>query len=136
MSSPILAAIRRNHPELLFIDIANYNNWTDFIDQMCECEAVFSSSLHGLIVAEAYGIPNYWISVSENVLGHGFKFRDYFASIGKSIREPLVLEETSDPVDLMAVHPWSQGRIDLKKLLQACPFKIKEHVHYEHTMDL
>lgn len=134
--SPALAVIRQNQPGLKFLDIARYNKWTDFIDQVCDCEAVFSSSLHGLIVAEAYGIPNYWIRVSGNVIGNGFKFRDYFASIGKSITEPMVLDENSDLGELKAAHPWHPGQIDLKKLLAACPFKIKEALHHEHPLDL
>jgi len=135
-ASPILAAIAGDHPELQFLDIANYGKWTDFIDQICECDVVFSSSLHGLIVAEAFGIPNYWISVSGKVIGDGFKFRDYFASIGKQISEPIGLEETFNPRAFADSHLWSRGRIDLKKLLNACPFEIREPVRYEHPLDL
>lgn len=135
-ASPILAEIRRAHPELRFLDIANYGTWTDFIDRICDCDVVFSSSLHGLIIAEAFGIPNYWISVSGNVIGKGFKFRDYFASIGKQIGEPIELDETFDPAAFLASPTWSPGRIDLKKLLAACPFEIKEPVRYEHPLDL
>ena len=134
--SPILESIRRNHPDLRFLDIATYGKWTDFIDRVCECDAVFSSSLHGLIVAEAFGIPNYWISVSDKVIGKGFKFRDYFASIGKPITAPIILDETSDLADLMVSHPWSPGRIELRKLLEACPFEIKEPMRHEHPLDL
>lgn len=134
--SPVLAAIGRNHPDLDFLDIVNYGKWTNFIDRLCDCDAVFSSSLHGLIVAEAYGIPNYWIQVSGNVLGNGFKFRDYFVSIGKTITEPIVLDENSDLGELKAAQPWRPGRIDLKKLLAACPFEIKEPLRHEHPLDL
>ena len=134
--SSVLAAIGKNQPGLKFIDIARYNKWTDFIDQVCDCEAVFSSSLHGLIVAEAYGIQNYWIRVSGNVIGNGFKFRDYFASIGKSITEPMVLDENSDLDELKAAHSWHPGQINLKKLLVACPFEIKEPLRYEHPLDI
>lgn len=134
--SPILDAIRRNHPDLAFLNIAHYGKWTSFIDQIRGHSAVLSSSLHALIVAEAYGIPNYWISVSDNVIGRGFKFLDYFASIGKSITEPFVLDAASNPAELVAAHRWSAGRIDLKKLLAACPFEIKQPVRYEHPLDL
>ena len=135
-ASPILAAIAATHPELRFLDIANYGKWTDFIDRICECDVVFSSSLHGLIVAEAFGIPNYWISVSGKVIGKGFKFRDYFASIGKQISEPVGLDETFNPAAFAGSNLWSRGQINLTKLLDACPFKIKEPVRYEHPLDL
>lgn len=134
--SPVLASIIQNHLEVEFLDIANYGKWTNFIDRVCSCDIVFSSSLHGLIIAEAYGIPNYWISVSGSVIGNGFKFRDYFASIGKAITEPLVLDENSNLEKLVQEHPWKSGKIDLKKLLAACPFQIKEALQHEHPMDL
>lgn len=134
--SPILAELGRAHPELRFLDIANYGTWTDFIDRICACDVVFSSSLHGLIIAEAFGIPNYWVNMSDNVIGSGFKFRDYFASLGKEINDPIVLDETFDPAAHLAASTWRPGRIDLGKLLAACPFEIKEPIRYEHPLDL
>lgn len=134
--SPIFAAIRRANPELDFIDIANYGTWTDFVDRVSMCDAVFSSSLHGLVVAEAYGIENHWVSVSGNVLGRGFKFRDFFASVGKAVTAPTELNEEFDPQAFLATQSWSPGRIDLKALLETCPFEIREPIRYEHPLDL
>ncbi|MCB1356425.1 MAG: polysaccharide pyruvyl transferase family protein [Maritimibacter sp.] len=134
--SPTFAALRQAHPELDFIDIASYGTWTDFIDRISACDAVFSSSLHGLIVAEAYGIRNHWVSVSGNVLGNGFKFRDFFASLGKTTAGPTEIDMGFDPKAFLASRTWSPGRIDLKKLLAACPFEIVEPIRHEHPLDL
>lgn len=48
-----------------------------FIDSILECEIIKSSSLHALIVADAYGLKYEWIP-SDNVIGGDFKFKDFF----------------------------------------------------------
>ena len=53
-----------------------------FVDQVAGLAGILSSSLHGLICADAYGVPSRWIRISDRVLGDGFKFRDYYASQG------------------------------------------------------
>jgi pyruvyltransferase len=45
------------------------------------CEAVFSQSLHGLIVADALRVPNAWIAPAETMAGGRFKFDDYFTTL-------------------------------------------------------
>ena len=52
-------------------------------DQVCSCERIASSSLHGMICADAYGIPSTWVKLSEKLKGGEFKFRDYLSSIGR-----------------------------------------------------
>ncbi len=133
--SAVLARIKAGNPDIGIIDIANYGTWTHFISEICKYDAVLSSSLHGLVIAEAYGIANHWVRISDKVIGHGFKFRDFYASIGKSIADPIVLDATSDPDKVASAHPWTLGSIDLTRLLDACPFKIKEPVRYPHPMD-
>lgn len=58
---------------------------------LSSCERVLSSSLHGLIFAHAYGIPGAWIEISNRVLGDGFKFFDYYSSIGMNKSDVQVL---------------------------------------------
>lgn len=134
--SSVLAKVKVDHPDIDIIDIVNYGTWTDFIDRICECDAILSSSLHGLIVAESFGIPNYWISISGKVIGNGFKFRDFYSSIGKPITDPVVLDQTLDLITLISANPWTQGRLNLTPLLDSCPFEIKEPIRHEHPMDL
>ena len=62
--------------------------WKEFIDRVLECRSIESSSLHGLIIAEAYGIPATWKVYSNKVIGNGFKFRDYLTGTGREEQGP------------------------------------------------
>lgn len=62
------------------------------VDQIKSCKAVLSSSLHGLIAAESYNIPNYWIRLSNNIIGGNFKYIDYFKSINRNCEEPIIID--------------------------------------------
>jgi len=53
-----------------------------YISALTGCERIISSSLHGLIFAHAYGIPAVWVKLSDHVVGNGFKFFDYYTSVG------------------------------------------------------
>ena len=45
-----------------------------------ECRCIISSSLHGLIMADAFNIPSRHMIVSDKVEGGTFKFRDYYSA--------------------------------------------------------
>lgn len=48
-----------------------------FVDDLLSCKVVYSSSLHGLILADAYGIPSHWIEGISPLGGDGMKFTDH-----------------------------------------------------------
>lgn len=52
----------------------------EFIKQLTQAEAVISSSLHGLILADAYGLPNIRFSLPSEIPGGDFKFNDYYST--------------------------------------------------------
>ena len=122
---PFVLNIRQNHPDVLIIDLGNYRKWTDVIDQICSCEQIASSSLHGLIVSDAYGIPNCWIELTGNISGGYFKFYDYASSIDRTFVQPLTVnEETSFDTIFKEVDKWQRPHIDIQSILQACPFTL------------
>ncbi len=52
----------------------------DVAADITSCEFVFSSSLHGLIVADSFGVPNGWIALSGRIGGGRYKFEDYYSA--------------------------------------------------------
>lgn len=55
------------------------------IEETARCERVITSSLHGLILADALELPRRW-QPHPQVHGAGFKFRDYALALGQHIR--------------------------------------------------
>ncbi|MGD0898892.1 MAG: polysaccharide pyruvyl transferase family protein [Thermoguttaceae bacterium] len=82
---------------LTVIDV--FSDIESFVDQVVSCSGILSSSLHGLICADAYGVPSRWIRISDAILGDGFKFRDYYASLGLQ-EEPVCVDGDSNPRNL------------------------------------
>ena len=66
-----------------------------FLAALWDCRRVVSSSLHGIIFAEAYGIPAHWLELSDRVLGGGHKFADYYEGTGRACPAPLMLATIS-----------------------------------------
>jgi pyruvyltransferase len=58
-----------------------------------ECEVVLSSSLHGLIVADAFGMPNFRLKLGDRLKGGDFKFNDYCTAIHRPDISPISMEK-------------------------------------------
>jgi hypothetical protein len=103
------------------------------IKQISSCERIFSSSLHGLIVAHTYSIPAVWCEFSNNLGGDGSKFEDYFLSVNHPTYTPLKAE-IKDLIDNLEFYFMkysdvslpSSERIDeiCRDLLSVAPFSI------------
>lgn len=62
--------------------------------QIGACMAIITSSLHGLIVADAYGVPAVWGLPTPILLGSDHKFRDHHTAIGLDSSDRFVDLET------------------------------------------
>ena len=80
--------------DAMLIDVQNDS--IKVITEIASCEYIISSSLHGLIVADAFGIPNTRIKITNNLLGTSFKFDDYYSAFGIE-KKPVVI--TDDKLD-------------------------------------
>lgn len=96
------------------------------MEELNACEYIVSSSLHGLILAEAYEIPNCWMELECAQQRSRFKYDDFYASIGKQSVSPFVMNKEVTIQQLIEqCQQWSPGTIDLQPLLNACPFELK-----------
>lgn len=85
----------------------------DFIEDICSCECVFSESLHGLIISDAYKVPNCWINLGADV-GGSFKYLDYYSTAKGEICRTSEINTS-----LCSVNEY---KYDLQTLLNSCPF--------------
>ena len=60
--------MKKYNDDAIFIDIEGDIN--SVINQVCRCEYVISSSLHGLICADAYEIPSVRVVISDLVAAY------------------------------------------------------------------
>jgi len=111
----------RNNSDTLIIDIESGIH--NVVNQICSCQKIASSSLHGIIAADAYGVPSTWIKFSDNVIGNGFKFFDYFKSVGRTDEEALVIQEGSSIDDILDTYYNYKLDLNLNELWETCPFR-------------
>lgn len=90
----LIPQLKKEFPTAHFIDVQQ--DTYPFIDEVIRSEYIISSTLHGCICADAYGVLNEWRKFSDKVLGNGWKFFDYFES---------------------------KPYINLDKLMEVCPFR-------------
>lgn len=113
-------SFREKHPEDYLLSMKT-NDYRHVIDEIVSSEIVYTSSLHGIILAEAYGVPAVFFHGLEDYWD--FKYADYYYSTGrmdfkiaKNYEEAL----TMDPLPL----PNLDGMV--KGLLESFPYDLWE----------
>lgn len=126
LENPIVTNLAVNDG-VKIIQLNTYDHWHDVIDEINQCEMIASSSLHGLIIADAYNIPNVWIRLSNKIEGGNFKYLDYFSAVGRESKHPLVINETTRIENILAeLSKYHEILFDTNPLIQSCPFAINK----------
>lgn len=73
----------KSNNDIIVINLIN-SNIEFVINEILSCEKTISSSLHGLIVSDAYNIPNKWVKFDNNIKGDDTKYFDYFNSVNRN----------------------------------------------------
>jgi pyruvyltransferase len=105
-----------------FIDIIN--SVDKFLNEINSCEFIMSSSLHGVIISESYGINTIPIRLGDKIIGDSFKFDDYFASTGRKSKRLDLKKPVKDRFleSLLKDYEFISPNIDKSALLNSCPF--------------
>ena len=104
------------HEDVSIIDVRASTG--DFLQMLCACRVILSSSLHGIIFAESYGIPALWIVPHPDMKGGRFKFDDYYLGTGRAIRDPVSLDSGLEVARSGMVLPASLDLSNLRAVVQ------------------
>ncbi|MBA3986586.1 MAG: polysaccharide pyruvyl transferase family protein [Flavobacteriales bacterium] len=121
-------ALYENEQDLLLIDLmTNDIEATTYL--FLQCEKIVSSSLHGLIIAHAYGIPAVWVQFSDKLFGDGIKFQDYFESVELPYVPPEIVSQKQSLPNFFNLFNSQTTVPELKviarlqkELMAVCPF--------------
>lgn len=93
-----------------------------FINQICECEFILSSSLHGIIIADAFGIPSARVSFTNKITGGDFKFQDYSLTVDRKNFKAIDLSNVVLDQELLMLN-YELGNVNTDDLFDSCPFR-------------
>lgn len=105
---------------VLIIDIED--SIEEVVSNMLKCDKIASSSLHGIIVSDAYNIPSLQVKFSNKIVGDNFKFKDYMASVNREYKDPLEVNPNTSYNDLISSFYEYTFEFNSEKLLELCPF--------------
>lgn len=118
-AAPLVSELRALGTDVRVIDVG----WTpeEVAREVAACDAVISSSLHGLIFADALGVPNAHVRFGGKIGGGMYKFRDYYSAFHERDRyrefvpppqgAGVMLSDVLDAVHSRYVRPKSLGQL-------------------------
>lgn len=125
----LVTEMYKEQSNVLIIDLMT-NDVESVTDLILQCRRIISSSLHGIIISQAYHIPAVWVKFSDNVFGDGIKYQDYFESVGIENYAPKFVSEKLEDSQIEALFNAVQSTATPEKikeiqdgLMETCPFK-------------
>ncbi len=113
-----------NHPNMVTVK----EDWDEVIRRVLDSKFVIATSLHGVIVAEAFGIPTRYLKVSD--AEPLFKYTDYYYGTNRyNFKYATTVEEALR----MGGEPLPE--CDLDKLLQSFPFELFPQAIHSYSLD-
>jgi pyruvyltransferase len=106
-------AVVGNHPNV----VSPLWGWNVTLRSVLNARLVLASSLHGLIVAEAFGLPARYVRLSQTE--DLFKYRDYYLGSGRNEADFVFARSIEEGLEMGGAPP---VRHDPTPLLQAFPF--------------
>lgn len=95
------------------------NNWKKTVDEIINAKLVLSGSLHGIIIAEAYGVPAILVnSLMDPKDKDLFKYKDWYYSTGR--KNFLIAENIDEALKIGSVQSPNLQEMQ-KKLLEEFP---------------
>ncbi len=127
--------VDKDNPLLDKIDVKNavvidiQQNPIDFLKQVAQCKNIISSAMHGLIAADALGIPNVRMVLSDKIIGGDYKYDDYYSAFGiKEHRKIDLAGRTFTDIDVSDIgtdYPITRKQVNkiCRKLIKAFPYR-------------
>ncbi|WP_407067627.1 polysaccharide pyruvyl transferase family protein [Marilutibacter alkalisoli] len=99
------------------------------VTELANSRAVISTSLHGLIVAQAYGVPWVWLRIADKQLaGDAFKFEDFFTTLDRdNVAATTLTVEELKSADFAAIAKKARvprSNFDAAALIDAFPYSV------------
>lgn len=110
-----LSVLPTNTPNV----VSPLHGWNRVIEKILEAKLVLASSLHGLIIAEAYGIPARYVRLSQTE--DLFKYKDYYFGSGRLESEFEFAKSIDEGKEMGGM---VGARFDSQPLLNAFPLQL------------
>ena len=123
LSDPACQKLADSYPNSILINVKD--DPLTVVRQIAQCRTVLSSSLHGLIVADSFGIANRHLVFSDRPLGDGYKFDDYYSAYPvPHLVCDLRTDRAPSPAEIRADYAIKPSMVETKKKLMRESFPL------------